>query len=99
MIDDALSHEPEEKPKERQPIMRSEENQASMNKELANCYKRIKMYEYEISKIEEAQASMNLIQKYQLLTQSQADREYHQGEKENGRKAQGQAPLRSEDRH
>ena len=47
--------------------MRSDENQASMTKELTNCYKRIKMYEYEISKIEEAQASTNVIQKYQYL--------------------------------
>lgn len=46
-----MAQEPEEKSKERQPIMRSEENAANMTKELTNCYKRIKMYEYEISKI------------------------------------------------
>lgn len=44
--------------------MRSDFNEASMTKELANAYKRIKMYEYEISKIEESQVEMGSIHKY-----------------------------------
>ena len=47
--------------------MRSDENQASVAKELANAYKKIKLYEYEINKIEESQVEMGSIHKYFIL--------------------------------
>ena len=48
---------------QRLSIMRSEENHSTMTKELSNAYKRIKMYEYEINKIEESQSSLSVIVK------------------------------------
>ena len=52
-----------EKP-QRLSIMRTEENHSTITKELANAYKKIKMYEYEINKIEENQSNFSVIVKY-----------------------------------
>ena len=48
---------------QRMSIMRTEENHSTMTKELANTYKKIKMYEYEINKIEENQSNFSVIVK------------------------------------
>ena len=61
-IGQTLAEEPERFDRGRRPsALKPEENHAAMTKELANCYKKIKMYEYEISKLEEAQSSSALI--------------------------------------
>ncbi len=43
--------------------MKSQQTQETLGKQLANAYKKIKMYEYEISKIQESQAEMGMVQK------------------------------------
>ena len=43
--------------------MKHDENAETLQKELANAYKRIKMYEYEIGKIEDSQGSGSVSQK------------------------------------
>jgi hypothetical protein len=45
------SLEDDESPKKRESIFQSEDNFEVLNKELANMYKRIQMYEYEVAKL------------------------------------------------
>ena len=52
-----------EKAQKRHSLVKLEENHAAMTKEVANCYKKIKMYEYEINKLEEGQSNSSLISK------------------------------------
>lgn len=55
--------EEEDAPKKRESIFQSEDNFEVLNKELANTYKRIKMYEYEVAKLEDGSRSVNLSEK------------------------------------
>lgn len=59
----------EDGPRKRESIFYDSENLEILNKELANTYKRIKMYEYEINKLEENNRNQNVSQKTVQLEQ------------------------------
>jgi hypothetical protein len=53
-VEERTEEENEETPKIRESLFLGEDNFEVLTKELANTYKRIKMYEYEVGKLEES---------------------------------------------